>query len=254
MPAPCCAPCSSSATATGAARFPTTLIRTCSAPAPRGGRTARCGLMEDVPSVEALTAYGAEVINTTEPQLLLDGKVYVSGEIPRVTPFERGLPGQHRRTLDGTGWELDELDHGRALRCGERAGKGLIVFTACSHAGIVNVLKCAKATFGNMPLYGAVGGLHLSGSNETHYSRHGRGTARVRSQRYCGRSLHRLARDDGARQYVRRKQARSAGRRQTVHVLTLRRPSAPKATSPLRRDVALSTYSARMLSCLMSLP
>ena len=122
--------------------------------------------MEDVPSVEALTAYGAEVINTAEPQLLLDGKVYVSGEIPRVTPFERGLPGQHRRTLDGTGWELDELIMDERFVAVNVAGKGLIVFSACSHAGIVNVLKCAKATFGNIPLYCAVGGLHLSGSTE----------------------------------------------------------------------------------------
>jgi len=48
------------------------------------------------------------VILTTESQLVAAGTVYVSGEIPRVTPFERGLPGQHRRTLDGTGWEPDE--------------------------------------------------------------------------------------------------------------------------------------------------
>jgi len=90
----------------------------------------------------------------------------VSGEIPRVTPFERGLPGQHRRTLDGTGWELDELIMDERFVAVNVAGKGLIVFSACSHAGIVNVLKCAKATFGNIPLYGAVGGLHLSGSTE----------------------------------------------------------------------------------------
>jgi 7,8-dihydropterin-6-yl-methyl-4-(beta-D-ribofuranosyl)aminobenzene 5'-phosphate synthase len=29
---------------------------------------------------------------------------YVSGEIPRVTPFERGMPGQERKTEDGSGW------------------------------------------------------------------------------------------------------------------------------------------------------
>src|SRR5262249_38645322 len=65
--------------------------------------------MEDVPSADALTAHGAHVVNTREAQWLLDGMAYVSGEIPRVTSFERGLKGQHRRTLDGTGWELDEL-------------------------------------------------------------------------------------------------------------------------------------------------
>ena len=47
-------------------------------------------LMEDVPSIDALTTHGARVVNTKEPQLLLDGTAYVSGEIPRVTPFETG--------------------------------------------------------------------------------------------------------------------------------------------------------------------
>ena len=55
-------------------------------------------LMEDIPSVEALTAHGAQVINTTEPQSLLEDMFYVSGEIPRVTAFEHGFPGQHRQT------------------------------------------------------------------------------------------------------------------------------------------------------------
>jgi 7,8-dihydropterin-6-yl-methyl-4-(beta-D-ribofuranosyl)aminobenzene 5'-phosphate synthase len=35
--------------------------------------------MEDIPSVEALTAHGAQVINTTEPQSLSEGMFYVSG-------------------------------------------------------------------------------------------------------------------------------------------------------------------------------
>jgi len=46
------------------------------------------------------------------------------------------------------------------------AGKGLIVFSACSHAGIVNVLKLARDSFPDVPMYGVFGGLHLSGTNE----------------------------------------------------------------------------------------
>jgi 7,8-dihydropterin-6-yl-methyl-4-(beta-D-ribofuranosyl)aminobenzene 5'-phosphate synthase len=59
-------------------------------------------LMEDIPSVEALTAHGAKVINTTEPQTLSEEMFYVSGEIPRVTTFEHGFPGQYRQTDDGS--------------------------------------------------------------------------------------------------------------------------------------------------------
>jgi 7,8-dihydropterin-6-yl-methyl-4-(beta-D-ribofuranosyl)aminobenzene 5'-phosphate synthase len=122
--------------------------------------------MEDVPSIEALTAHGARVINTTEAQLLLNGMAYVSGEIPRKTPFERGLLGQHRKTLDGGSWELDELIMDERFVVVNVAGKGLIVFTACSHAGVINVLSHAKSCFSDVPLYAVVGGLHLSGSNE----------------------------------------------------------------------------------------
>jgi 7,8-dihydropterin-6-yl-methyl-4-(beta-D-ribofuranosyl)aminobenzene 5'-phosphate synthase len=123
-------------------------------------------LMEDVPSVDALSAHGARVVNTSEPQLLLDGLAYVSGEIPRKTAFERGLKGQHRRTLDGSGWELDELIMDERFVAVNVAGKGVVVFTACSHAGVINVLDHARACFGDTPLHGVVGGLHLSGSNE----------------------------------------------------------------------------------------
>jgi 7,8-dihydropterin-6-yl-methyl-4-(beta-D-ribofuranosyl)aminobenzene 5'-phosphate synthase len=122
--------------------------------------------MEDVPSVEALRAQGARVVDTREPQLPLDAMAYVSGEIPRVTPFEVGIVGQHRRTLDGTGWEPDELVMDERFVAVNVAGKGLVVFTACSHAGVVNVLTHARACFPGVTLHAVVGGLHLSGTNE----------------------------------------------------------------------------------------
>ncbi len=122
--------------------------------------------MQDVPSVAALTAYGARVIDTIEPHLTLDGMAFVSGEIPRVTPFETGLPGQHRRTLDGKGWELDEIMMDERFLAVHVAGKGLVVLSACSHAGIVNVLTHARDCFPGVPLYAVMGGLHLSGTSE----------------------------------------------------------------------------------------
>jgi 7,8-dihydropterin-6-yl-methyl-4-(beta-D-ribofuranosyl)aminobenzene 5'-phosphate synthase len=120
--------------------------------------------MDDVPSVADLTDFGARVIVTTEPQSFLDGLFYVSGEIPRVTSFERGYPGQMRRTADG--WEPDELLMDERWLAVNVAGKGLVVFSACSHAGIVNVCKHARATFPDIPIHCVMGGLHLSGPNE----------------------------------------------------------------------------------------
>src|SRR5438309_4051425 len=54
--------------------------------------------MDDVPSVQELSDFGAEMVVTTEPQQPLGGLFHVSGEIPRLTSFERGLPGQVKRT------------------------------------------------------------------------------------------------------------------------------------------------------------
>ncbi|HRD74419.1 MAG TPA: MBL fold metallo-hydrolase [Hyphomicrobiaceae bacterium] len=122
--------------------------------------------MKDVPSIAALEANGASVVSSREPQALIDGLAVVSGEIARVTPYETGLPGQVRRTLDGTGWEPDELLMDERSLAFNVAGKGLVVLSACSHAGIVNVLTHARKMMPDVPLYAALGGLHLSGTNE----------------------------------------------------------------------------------------
>jgi len=121
-------------------------------------------LMDDVPSATELSDFGAEVVATTEPQSLLGGLFYVSGEIPRVSGFERGFPGHVKRTPDG--WEPDELLMDERWLAVNVAGKGLVVLSACSHAGIVNVCRHARATFPDIPIHAVMGGLHLSGPNE----------------------------------------------------------------------------------------
>ena len=122
--------------------------------------------MEDVPSVADLTTFGADVVLATQPQALLDGMFYVSGEIPRVTPFERGYPGQVRLADDGKTWEPDEMLVDERFLAVNVAGKGLVVLSACSHAGVVNVLMHARDRFPDVPLHAVMGGLHLSGPNE----------------------------------------------------------------------------------------
>ncbi len=121
--------------------------------------------MKDVPSIDALTARGAQVISTREPQVLLDGMFFLSGEIPRVTPFERGLPGHLQMAEDGT-WQPDPLLIDERFLMANVAGKGAVVFTACSHAGVVNVLKHARACANNVPIHAVMGGFHLAGVNE----------------------------------------------------------------------------------------
>jgi 7,8-dihydropterin-6-yl-methyl-4-(beta-D-ribofuranosyl)aminobenzene 5'-phosphate synthase len=57
--------------------------------------------MEDFPSEQVLAANGADLIIAHNEQSVLANTVFISGEIPRVTSFEKGMPGQHR--LDAAG-------------------------------------------------------------------------------------------------------------------------------------------------------
>ena len=115
-----------------------------------------------VPTLKELEQSGVIVVNSNEPRLLLDDMFYLSGEIPRVTDYEKGFPG-HMRQLSHGEWEDDPwiLDE-RFLVVNVR-DKGLVIFSACSHAGIINVLKQAKILFPTTPLYAVMGGFHLSG-------------------------------------------------------------------------------------------
>jgi len=120
----------------------------------------------DVPTQAALEQEGALVVHSTEAQVILDDLFYVSGEIPRVSAFETGMPGHFRRTADGSDWEPDPLLMDERYVAVRVKDKGVLVFTACSHAGVVNVLTDARQCLPGSPLYGVLGGFHLSGSNE----------------------------------------------------------------------------------------
>ncbi len=131
----------------------------------RGARlsTGQIATFEKVPSVEALAAHGAHVIESGDARLLLEDCLYLSGEIPR-SRAQKGRPDHLcRRTPDGP-WEPDPLILDERYVAVHVRDKGLIVFSSCSHAGAVNVLTHARETFPDVPLYGLLGGLHLSGA------------------------------------------------------------------------------------------
>jgi 7,8-dihydropterin-6-yl-methyl-4-(beta-D-ribofuranosyl)aminobenzene 5'-phosphate synthase len=121
---------------------------------------------ELVPDPDRLSEAGANVHSGREPQSVADGAFYVSGEIPRVTSYEAGVPNHLSRSADGASWEPDPLIMDERFVSVHVKGKGQFVFSACSHAGLINVLTHARSVFPSVPLYGAMGGLHLSGINE----------------------------------------------------------------------------------------
>jgi len=118
---------------------------------------------KDIPTPRELAESGADVVNTPEARLLLERTFYLSGEIPRVTPYERGYPGHFKRSPDGRSWEPDPWLMDERYVAAHVRNKGIVVLTACSHAGVVNVLKNARDVFGGTPLHAVMGGFHLSG-------------------------------------------------------------------------------------------
>ncbi len=119
-----------------------------------------------IPDPGELTTLGANVLSSDRSQFALDDFFWISGEIPRVTSYENGFPGHLRRSADGTTWEPDPLIMDERFLAVHIRDKGLVVFTACSHAGVVNVLLHARDSFPSVPLYAVAGGFHLSAANE----------------------------------------------------------------------------------------
>ena len=120
----------------------------------------------NVPLPADLERHGAKVVNSPEARLLLDGHFYYSGEIPRVTSFEKGRDDHFCRPNPDAPWEPDPFLLDERLLVAKVRGLGLIVFSTCSHSGIVNVCSHVRTLFPGVPIHTVMGGLHLGGVME----------------------------------------------------------------------------------------
>jgi 7,8-dihydropterin-6-yl-methyl-4-(beta-D-ribofuranosyl)aminobenzene 5'-phosphate synthase len=113
------------------------------------------------PSRHDLEAEGLEVVEERAQSLLLDGSVLVSGQVERVTEFERGFPIHGAR--DGRDWQPDPMIWDDQALVVNVRGRGLVIISGCSHAGVINVLLHARRLTGEARVAGLIGGLHLTG-------------------------------------------------------------------------------------------
>jgi 7,8-dihydropterin-6-yl-methyl-4-(beta-D-ribofuranosyl)aminobenzene 5'-phosphate synthase len=114
------------------------------------------------PSHQDLDREGWQVVEDRAPSLLLNNSVLVTGQVDRVTDFEKGFPIQTARTPDG-GWEPDPwIWDDQAVIVNVR-DRGLVILSGCSHAGAVNVLRYAQALTGEQKVHALIGGMHLTG-------------------------------------------------------------------------------------------
>jgi 7,8-dihydropterin-6-yl-methyl-4-(beta-D-ribofuranosyl)aminobenzene 5'-phosphate synthase len=114
------------------------------------------------PSRSDLDAEGVQVLEERGRSLLLDGRVLITGQIDRVTPFERGLP-QSYAEVDGQ-WQPDPWIHDDQAIVIHLRDKGLVVLTGCGHAGVINSLLHAASATGVPDVYAVIGGFHLTGT------------------------------------------------------------------------------------------
>ena len=94
------------------------------------------------------------------PTPILDGSILVTGEVERTTAFEKGMPNAMIEK-DGR-LEHDPIKDDQSLVMNLK-GKGLVVVSGCSHAGIINTLLYAKKLTGVDKIHAVMGGFHLSG-------------------------------------------------------------------------------------------
>ena len=120
----------------------------------------------NVPSPAELERRGATVVNDPDERTLLDGHFYYSGEIPRISTFEKGRVDHLSRTSPNAPWQPDPFLMDERMLVAHVRQLGLIVLSACSHAGIVNVCTHTQNLFPDIPIYCVMGGLHLGGVME----------------------------------------------------------------------------------------
>jgi len=122
-------------------------------------RTGEVNLPAPKPSV--LQHRNVELIKEIRPSLLVDDMILVSGEIERVTDFEKGFPPNH---TDRNGkWVSDPLIMDDQCVIINVRGKGLVVITGCGHAGVINSIIYSQDLTGVQKVHMVTGGFHLCG-------------------------------------------------------------------------------------------
>ena len=113
------------------------------------------------PSRETLSGWGAQVIENKGPLMLADDTILVTGEVPRQTDFEKGMPAAF--CVHGGRQVPDPFNDDQSLVVHVK-DKGLAVISGCAHSGIINSVMCARQMTKKEKVYAVIGGFHLSGA------------------------------------------------------------------------------------------
>ena len=87
----------------------------------------------------------------------------ITGEIPRVTTFEKGFPLQYKEGKDENHLIADPFVNDDQALVMLLKNKGLVILTGCGHAGIINTINYATKVTGIKKVHAIIGGFHLTG-------------------------------------------------------------------------------------------
>jgi len=85
--------------------------------------------------------------------------VYILPKIEMVYPKPKG--NKYLYTKTNSGWKLDDFSHELILVI--KDVDGLVIFSGCSHSGILNMIDTVSKKFAGIPIKAVVGGFHLIG-------------------------------------------------------------------------------------------
>jgi 7,8-dihydropterin-6-yl-methyl-4-(beta-D-ribofuranosyl)aminobenzene 5'-phosphate synthase len=94
----------------------------------------------------------AKIMDTKEPLLIASDLACVTGEIPRMVDFEKGIA--NNKIFRDDAWQPDPLVMDERALVFNVKGKGLIVVSGCAHAGIINTVRYAQQITGVTKVYG----------------------------------------------------------------------------------------------------
>ncbi|HOJ95231.1 MAG TPA: MBL fold metallo-hydrolase [Methanospirillum sp.] len=122
---------------------------------PDGSYTNLPSCMQDT-----VTHNGGILSLSTDPSVLADHMVMITGEIERTTSFEQGSPVLE--AMEGNSFVKDSFRDDQSLIIHLKE-KGLIIISGCAHAGIINSVRYAQKITGIEAVHAIMGGFHLSG-------------------------------------------------------------------------------------------
>ena len=93
--------------------------------------------------------------------------VFLTGEIPRNSPFEKGDANMTAIRADGEPIHPDPLKDDLSLIV--ESERGLILILGCAHAGMINIIEDVLEKMNRDRIYAIIGGTHLGFSSDAQF-------------------------------------------------------------------------------------